>query len=187
MNFPMAWTTHKIITLLSSLIILLSGLMGASALQAKAVVDKVDVVDTVRVAPDFQLADAEGKMHLWSEFKGKPTIIHFWATWCPYCKKLQPGLDKLGVEYSNSDLQIIGISFNEDEGARPAQTLKERGISFATLVKGEEAAKAYGVLGTPTTVFINHSGEIVWVTNISEPNHPHLKSATDFILENNVN
>ena len=137
----------------------------------------------VKLAPKFALADPLGKVHQWSEYKGKPTIIHFWATWCPYCKKLQPGLEKLRVDYSNSDLQILGISFNEDEGADPAHALEERGIHFPTLVKGESAAKAYGVPGTPTTVFINRRGEIVWVTNISDPNNPKLTLATELILQ----
>ncbi|AQS37251.1 thiol-disulfide isomerase-like thioredoxin [Shewanella psychrophila] len=138
--------------------------------------------EDVKLAPDFALADPQGKLHQWSEYKGKPTIIHFWATWCPYCKKLQPGLEKLRVDHSDTDLQILGISFNEDVGADPAQTLTERGINFPTLVQGESAAKAYGVPGTPTTVFINRHGEIVWVTNVSDPNNQKLKGATEFIL-----
>ena len=144
--------------------------------------NSLETTENVKLAPNFALADPQGKVHQWLEYKGKPTIIHFWATWCPYCKKLQPGLEKLRVDYSDSDLQILGISFNEDEGADPAQTLMERGIQFPTLVKGESAAKAYGVPGTPTTVFINRRGEVVWVTNISDPNNQKLKQAVDYIL-----
>ena len=39
--------------------------------------------------------DEAGQLVKSSDFLGKPLVIHFWATWCPYCKKLQPGLDKL--------------------------------------------------------------------------------------------
>ncbi|WP_394388217.1 peroxiredoxin family protein [Shewanella woodyi] len=144
----------------------------------------LQAAEVLNVAPNFNLADPQGKMHTLAEYKGKPMIIHFWATWCPYCKKLQPGLESLRKEYANTDLQILGISFNEDEGAMPAETLKKRGIGFPTLINGESAAKSYGVPGTPTTVFINRSGEIVWVTNISDPNDPNLNAATEFILKN---
>ena len=170
------WSRSEPVILLFNLMIMSLLLFNSHLIQAK---------EDSRLAPDFELADPQGLLHQWEEYKGKPTIIHFWATWCPYCKKLQPGLENLRVDYIDSDLQILGISFNEDEGAEPAQTLKQRGIHFPTLVQGENAAKAYGVPGTPTTVFINRLGEIVWQTNISEPNHPHLKSATEFILENN--
>lgn len=176
MKNGISWTRSELVILLFNLMVMSFVLFNSNALQAKEGVD---------LAADFTLADPQGQMHSWSDYKGKPTIIHFWATWCPYCKKLQPGLESLSKDYEDSDLQILGISFNEDEGADPAQTLKERGISFPTLVQGENVAKAYGVNGTPTTVFINRRGEIVWVTNISEPNHPHLKNAAEFILESN--
>ncbi len=144
----------------------------------------LQAADAVKLAPDFSLSDPEGRLHTLAEYKGKPLIIHFWATWCPYCKKLQPGLDQLAQDYQDTDLQVLGISFNEDEGALPAETLKSRGIHFSTLIYGEPAARDYGVLGTPTTLFINRTGEIVWTTNISDPNHPNLKAATEYILKN---
>lgn len=140
--------------------------------------------EVLNMASDFTLADPQGKMHSLAEYNGKPLILHFWATWCPYCKKLQPGLDSIADTYEDTDLQVLGISFNEDEGAMPGETLKKRGIDFPTLVKGEEAAKRYGVPGTPTTVYINRAGEIVWVTNISDPNDPSLNAAAEFILKN---
>lgn len=144
----------------------------------------LQAAEVLNVASDFNLADPQGKMHTLSDYKGKPLIIHFWATWCPYCKKLQPGLDRIAQTHKETDLQVLGISFNEDEGAMPAETLKKRGIHFQTLVKGEAAAKLYGVPGTPTTVFINRAGEIVWVTNISDPYDPSLNAAAEFIIKN---
>ncbi len=143
----------------------------------------LQAADAVKSAPDFSLLDPEGGLHTLAEYKGKPLIIHFWATWCPYCKKLQPGLDQLAQDYQDTDLQVLGISFNEDEGALPAETLISRGIHFPTLIYGEPAARDYGVLGTPTTLFINRSGEIVWRTNISNPIDPNLKAATEYILK----
>jgi len=33
-------------------------------------------------APDWQLSDAEGKVHSLSEYRGKVVVMDFWATWC---------------------------------------------------------------------------------------------------------
>ncbi|NRD73301.1 TlpA family protein disulfide reductase [Shewanella sp. VB17] len=143
----------------------------------------LQAAEVLNMAPDFTLAEPLGKIHTLAEYKGKPLILHFWATWCPYCKKLQPGLESIANTYKNTDLQLVGISFNENEGAMPGQTLKKRGIHFPTLVKGESVAKDYGVPGTPTTVFINRAGEIMWVTNISDPHDPSLNAAAEFILK----
>ncbi len=126
-------------------------------------------------APDFALADARGKQVQLQDFKGQPLILHFWATWCPYCKKLQPGLQALADEYQAQGLVLLGISFREDEGVQPQAVLNERGHSFSTLVAGEEVASLYGVRGTPTTVFIDRRGQIVGVTNTSAPDDPKLR------------
>ncbi|PKG56042.1 TlpA family protein disulfide reductase [Shewanella sp. Choline-02u-19] len=136
------------------------------------------------MAADFSLKDASGQLHSLADYKGKPLILHFWATWCPYCKKLQPGLEKIRQNNQQSDLQVLAISFNEDDGAKPAEMLLARGIQIPTLVDGEKAAADYAVAGTPTTFFINRLGEVVWKTNISDPNDRKLVDATEYILAN---
>lgn len=52
------------------------------------------------------------------------------------------------------------------DGPAPAFTLKD--------ATGEEVSRAYGVRVTPTTFFINASGEIVGMTNASKPDDPEL-------------
>lgn len=131
---------------------------------------------------DFSLKDSRGQIHALADYKGKPLIIHFWATWCPYCKKLQPGLEKIRLDNQASDLQVLAISFNEDEGAKPAETLLARGIHIPTLIDGDSVAAAYGVKGTPTTFYINRLGEVVWKTNISDPNDRKLVDAAEYIM-----
>lgn len=126
-------------------------------------------------APDFYLQDAEGKRVALSDFHGRPLVLHFWATWCPYCKKLQPGLDKLAKRYKPAGLVVLGISFREEKGAHPQRVLQERGHQFRTLIDGDEVAGRYGVRGTPTTFFIDPRGQVLWVTNSSDPNDPQLE------------
>jgi cytochrome c biogenesis protein CcmG/thiol:disulfide interchange protein DsbE len=129
-----------------------------------------------KLAPKWELYDETNKLTQSSDFEGKPLIIHFWATWCPYCKKLQPGLDSLYKKYQPQGLELIAISFWEDEGATPQASLTERGHSFKTLVNGDHVAKQlFGVKGTPTTVFISKDGSILATTRISDPNDPRLE------------
>jgi cytochrome c biogenesis protein CcmG/thiol:disulfide interchange protein DsbE len=135
-------------------------------------------------APQWQLFTEAGKQVNSSDFAGKPLIIHFWATWCPYCKKLQPGLDKLYKTYQSEGLQLIAVSFWEDEGATPQAELVARGLSFDTVVKGDDVArKGFAVKGTPTTVFIDKNGYIVASTRISDPEDPRLERMVKLLLE----
>lgn len=134
-------------------------------------------------APAFVLEDADGQLVSLKDFRGKPLVIHFWATWCPYCKKLQPGLQALADEHADRGLVLLGISFREDEGATPQAVLESRGHRFRTLVGGDEVADMYGVRGTPTTVFIDRDGNISGMTHASDPNEPILSSLAYQISE----
>jgi thiol-disulfide isomerase/thioredoxin len=135
-------------------------------------------------APDWQLFTETGKEIKSSDFAGKPLIIHFWATWCPYCKKLQPGLDKLYKTYQTDSLQLIAVSFWEDEGATPQAELEARGMSFETVINGDHVARnLFAVKSTPTTVFIDKYGRIVASTRISDPEDPRLEAMVKLLLE----
>ena len=135
-------------------------------------------------APQWQLYNEAGQLVESTDFAGNPLIIHFWATWCPYCKKLQPGLDRLYKKYQADGLQLIAISFREDEGATPQTTLDDRGMSFSTVVNGDTVAKdLFAVKGTPTTVFIDHLGRIAATTRVSDPDDPRLEKIIKALLD----
>lgn len=46
-------------------------------------------------APDFTVQDASGKDVSFSEFRGKPVVLNFWASWCPPCKSEMPDYEKM--------------------------------------------------------------------------------------------
>ena len=49
--------------------------------------------DDKKVAPPFTLKSLDGKTIALSDFKGKPVLLVFWATWCDTCKEELPLLD----------------------------------------------------------------------------------------------
>ena len=123
--------------------------------------------------PVWQLKTQQGDIVKSSDFAGKPLILHFWATWCPYCKKLQPGLDQLAQKYRAQGLQMLAISLLEQPGAKPQTELENRGISFTTLVNGESlGVDFFNIQGTPTTVFIAPDGKVLGQTTQADPSDP---------------
>ncbi len=134
-------------------------------------------------APAWQLKTQAGDNISLSDYRGKPVILHFWATWCPYCKKLQPKLVELEKKYQDSGIKIVSISFNEDEGAMPQDVIKARGYDFVTAVKGEPVVKLYGVRGTPTTFFINRQGQAIYKSTSSDISNPKLELAVKEIIK----
>lgn len=135
--------------------------------------------------PEWELYNQAGELVKSSDLVGKPIIIHFWATWCPYCKKLQPGLDRIYTKYKDQGLQMIAISVREDEGADPQGVLDERNMHFNTLINGDDVALGlFGIGGTPTTFFIDAKGEIVGATTQSDPNDPKLEEVAQYLVAN---
>lgn len=114
---------------------------------------------------------------------GKPYVLHFWATWCPYCKKLQPGLETISKGYVEKGIETYAVSFWENPRTKPIKDMKRRGLDFKVLVHGDEAAKSFDVTSTPTTVFINHRGEIVFTYVLSDPNDPQLRLAYETLVD----
>lgn len=128
-------------------------------------------------APEWVLTDGMGNNVSSADLAGKPYVLTFWATWCPYCKKFQPGLDYIALDYIEIGIPTYAVSFWENEGATPVEEMENRGLYLPVLVEGDQVAKAFGVLGTPTTIFVNQDGEIVYRHTAFDPNDPQLRVA----------
>ena len=63
--------------------------------------------------PDITMKTIDGKTISSSTWRGKVTIVNFWATWCPPCRAEIPDLIALQEKYRDQ-VQIIGISEDED-------------------------------------------------------------------------
>jgi thiol-disulfide isomerase/thioredoxin len=133
--------------------------------------------------PAWQLKTQSGEVISSKQFEGQAIILHFWATWCPYCKKLQPKLVELQKQYQSQGVKIVAISFNEDEGALPQDELVSRGYDFITAVNGDEVAMRYGVKGTPTTFFINKNNQVIFKSTSSDITDPRLELAVKEIIK----
>jgi len=62
---------------------------------------------------DFSLKDASGKDFRLADFKGRPLIINFWATYCVPCKAEMPELIALTDEFKARKLTVLGISVDD--------------------------------------------------------------------------
>src|SRR5215470_13115740 len=63
---------------------------------------------------DPQMVDAQGFLKLVEQYKGKPLLVNFWATWCEPCRAEYPLLNDLAKEYAPKGLQVVGVSLDQD-------------------------------------------------------------------------
>jgi thiol-disulfide isomerase/thioredoxin len=109
--------------------------------------------------PEFVAKTAAGKpFHYPGDLQG-PTIVLFWASWCPFCKALMPHLQSIIDEY-NYEVRVLALSIREDEN--PVEFLEEYGYQFLLIPEAEEIAESWGVKGTPGLYLADQSGRAVF-------------------------
>jgi len=112
-------------------------------------------------APDFALkAVGTGETIDLTQFRGKPLVVNFWATWCRPCYEEHPVLVS-NAQMMQGQVQFLGVVF-QDKEEKIQQFLNERGTAYPTLVdQAGKTAIAYGVGGVPETFFLNKDGKVV--------------------------
>lgn len=112
-------------------------------------------------APPFSLHDIAGRNVSLANLKGKVVILNFWATWCPSCREEIPALIALQVKYQ-SQLQVIGISEDEDGPKEVVGFAQRAGINYPLAMATKELIAEYGgVPVLPTSFVIDPQGRVV--------------------------
>ncbi len=134
-----------------------SGLSG----RATGAMAGLKVSDHPAAAPATTFADAAGKRHSLSEFKGKVAIVNIWANWCAPCKAEIPSLARLADAYAGKPVAIIPISVGKgaDETAGMRFIARNPPLSFYTEPTYAIAfAFQPPVEGMPTTILYDRNG-----------------------------
>ena len=113
-------------------------------------------------APAFRLSDVRdesGSVSL-EDFRGRPVVLNFWASWCVPCRKEMPALQEVSEEVQDR-IAFVGINHQDNRGEAVA-FLDDTGVDFPAGYDPEGAtATAYGLYGMPTTIFISPDGRIL--------------------------
>ena len=113
-------------------------------------------------APAFSVKSVEGRVVRSSDYRNRPVIMDFWATWCGPCRASMPHLSSMQQRYAKSGLAVIGMSVDETSPGQVKKFANGLGVKFTIAMANDEVLDAYGpIRSIPTTFFINRKGEIV--------------------------
>jgi peroxiredoxin len=128
------------------------------------------MVELGTVAPDFALTDAvSGKTVKRDDFKGRPLLVIFICTHCPYVKHIEKSLGKLSADYAGKGLGMVAISSN-DVTTHPADNpeglkrqAQEQGFQFPYLYDESQAvAHAFNAACTPDPYLFDANFKLVY-------------------------
>lgn len=125
-----------------------------------------------------QSVDAMGPLELRSLIDastGRVLVINYWATWCNPCVQEMPGLMALRQKFSETDLQIVGISVDYDANT-VSRFVDSRGINFPIYIDNGDISSMLGVSSIPRTMVYDRKGKKVLdhVGLIDEENFDHI-------------
>lgn len=113
-----------------------------------------------KLAPDFQLSNLDGQVVSLGDFRGKPVLLNFWASWCSPCRYEMPFLQEIYQAWSGKGLVVLAVDLQENP-SRVKEFVEEFGLSFPVLLAtGQEVPLAYNIRGIPATFFIDKNGII---------------------------
>ena len=133
-------------------------------IEAQGYVHELDHLNSGQPAPLFTKDAIDGASIDLAGFRGRIALLHFWGTSCGWCKLIYPALRSLAQEYSESDLALVGLSYDQDpESLR--SSIREQRFTWPQICEGngweDEVFRLYNVRAAPTAYVIDRSGLIV--------------------------
>ena len=119
------------------------------------------LLSTPMPAPAFTVTDLDGKTISSDSWRGKVTIVNFWATWCPPCRAEIPDLITLQEKYRDR-LQIIGVSQDETGPDVVRRFAADNRMNYPIVMSTPELERIFtGIYALPTSFIIDREGRVV--------------------------
>jgi cytochrome c biogenesis protein CcmG, thiol:disulfide interchange protein DsbE len=109
-------------------------------------------------APDFSLTDAEGRPVRLSDYRGRPVIVNFWASWCIPCREEFALFAEGRRAHAGENLEIFGVIYKDATDAAGAFMVAHDAEWPALVDPGGTVAARYHVIGAPTSFYIDRAG-----------------------------
>ncbi len=114
-----------------------------------------------KTAKPFTVTTFDGQKISLAQFRGKPVILNFWASWCVSCRQEAHILEAVHQKYTPKGAVVIGIAINDTREASLG-FIRRYGKTYllAPDDKTGSISLDYGVTAVPETFLITKEGTI---------------------------
>jgi len=118
------------------------------------------------IAPEFSITDVGGNQISLNQFKGKPIIIGYFATWCAPCQIEANRIKQIDDETGGDKFVVYQIGIDSKENINDLKQFKSnQGNDDWVVGFGLDSAKQYNVRTLDTTVILDKDGNVVYRDN----------------------
>jgi peroxiredoxin len=137
----------------------------------------------ISVAPNSSFVLLDASKTTTADFKGKVTLVNFWATSCVTCVAEMPKMVATYNQYHSKGYEMVAVAMSYDPPSYVVNYAETRKLPFKVAIDNTGAiAKAWGdVQLTPTTYLLDKKGAIV-KRYVGEPNFAELNALIEKLL-----
>ncbi|MBW2525870.1 MAG: TlpA family protein disulfide reductase [Deltaproteobacteria bacterium] len=107
--------------------------------------------------PDLVVRLADGSSRNVAEYRGRPLLLHFWATWCRPCRQELPGLLDLS---ENGSGQVLLVALDDDW--EPVRRFLDRPVPpYVALADGSQVERRFDVRQLPESFVVDGTGTMI--------------------------
>ncbi|MDD3274690.1 MAG: TlpA disulfide reductase family protein [Candidatus Omnitrophica bacterium] len=134
------------------------------------------VFGSMSFAEGIVLSDLKGEKADLASYKGKPVILFFWTTWCPYCRQELKDLNQRYPQITEDGIVLLGVNVNEPS-YKVQNFFESYPLQFRMLLdKNGLLADEYNLMGVPTYVFLDKEGKEISQAHSLPPDYKLLLS-----------
>lgn len=113
------------------------------------------------INPLLDLPDLTGTQHQLADYSGRTTLVSFWATWCPPCRKEMPSLARLSRALGNEDYAVLAVNVGDREDRIRGFLDQIDSDGLTVLLDNDKSTPATWFLrGLPVTYILDGTGKV---------------------------
>ncbi len=152
---------------MKQLFFMLVCLMAAANVNAKDV-DSLYAKDLLPIGTEAPLIPHDNSLSKDFNTKGHYTVLDFWATWCPDCRRDIPVMKDIVKEFRSSRIHFMGVSFDTDSATLNRFTEKNE-IQWAQYCeyrkwKETQISKDFNIKWIPTYYILDPDRKVCFTT-----------------------